>query len=964
MKKQTFKCVVAILACVASIAAAKTITPVTPKQETSGEKCYLIGSAEELYGYADLVYTKYQGICAKLTDDIVVNKNVLKDPTGKSNVASDGSYSGNSSNLIPWTPIKGYDGAVQFKFYGQGHSISGLFFSSNGDGGGFIGMSGSEMNDTTIIDGLKLTDSYFKARGDVGAFVGYVARGTVVIRNSSSDNFIVGDNDVGGFVGFMDWSHVIISGSVNNGTVKNSGFSTGGFLGGATDGAVVSLLQSTNNGSVNGTTDVGGFVGWIGGDSLTIIDGLNNGNVKGNVGVGGFLGTGHSAFLVDVAVNKGLVQGITSVGGLAGHDYDGLAIHASIINSFANMGTVIGAEQIGGLSGCVSEKKITVENSTNAGRVIGNENVGGFVGVTYGGRDNDIMTFKNTTNAAPVIADTSAGGFIGAINFGIHVIFKNDHNNGGIKGAKNIGGFIGKAGTALISVEVCTNDSSVTGFVNVGGLVGLVETDTELYAENIFNEGAVSGDTAVGAFVGSTNYGMLRIENVLNEGPVTGKYAVGAIVGYLAVYEAKLLNVLYGNSALKSIGLTPAYFSSMEEEERNKILVDSSEFVPQDSVFYGYAAIALHDYKSDSTDGSIWGQDVARDSYPKLGKKVVYLPVITELNGGSLEEPFVRYVYHAKTVIPTPTREQYDFAGWFLDSTFAEDSRIDTLSERMTNKYLYLYAKWVEIPVVDTIVEDTIPEDTLPAVDTIPAVDTLPAVDTIPEDTVPEDTVPEVVVPKCIAFENGLGHYGENCYNSGLLKMEEGACYTMNPDRSNENPQWINNIATETWWWKKVPCDGVEPPADTSTCIAFENGLGHYGEHCYKSGLLNMEAGACYTMNPDRSNENPQWINNIATETWWWKKVSCDVFPDVNGGLKRAGRPSVNENVKNDSPVVVSADAVKTAKVYDILGNFLGMENFVGSIADVNLSKYAGKGAMVVRFFEGNRFVATKLISR
>ena len=68
--------------------------------------------------------------------------------------------------------------------------------------------------------------------------------------------------------------------------------------------------------------------------------------------------------------------------------------------------------------------------------------------------------------------------------------------------------------------------------------------------------------------------------------------------------------------------------------------------------------------------------------------------------------------------------------------------------------------------------------------------------------------------------------------------------------------------------------------------------------------------------------------------------------------------------MKNDSPVVVSADAVKTAKVYDILGNFLGMENFVGSIADVNLSKYAGKGAMVVRFFEENRFVATKLISR
>lgn len=918
MKKLNLKCVVAVLAFVASVAAAKTITPVTPKQETSGKKCYLIGSAEELYGYAELVYTKYEGTCAKLTADIVVNENVLADSTGKSNVASDGSYSGESSDLIPWTPIKGYDGIVQFEFYGQGFSISGLFFSDNTDEVGFIGRTGG--SDATIIDGLKLADSYFNARTYVGAFVGTVPYGLVVIRNSSSDNIVVGKGHVGGFVGSMDYADLVISNSVNNSPVFASVNYVGGFLGDATDGASVSILQSENNGNVVGASDnVAGFIGSTRGDSLNIIESLNTGDVSGDVVVGGFVGENSTATLIDGAVNRGSVQGKTYVGGFIGYDHHSEAK----VKGSANEGSVNGVEYVGGIVGFVDEKKFDIDSTTNKGEVTGSNRTAGFIGFFDGGRDRDILTVENSVNLAKVVADSNFAGFVGEIQFDTRVVFKSNRNSGRIKGPKNAGAFIGLAYGALISVEECANDSAVSSSINAGSLVGFADGETELYAENVFNSGFISGDTAIGAFVGRTEYGKLRVENALNVGYVSGDYAIGAIVGYLKTYEAKLLNALYGNSDRKPVGEVDGYIDFMEGETGKKIFIDSSKFVGWDSLFFAFSAIALHDYKSDSTDGSTWGQDVARDSYPRLGKKVVYLPVITELNGGSLEEPFKRYEYRAKTAIPTPTRDQYDFAGWYLDSSFAEESRIDTLSVRMANRYLYLYAKWVERSVVDTI---------------------------------PEDTIPEVVVSNCIAFENGLGHYGENCYNSGLLKMEEGACYTMNPDRSDENPRWINNIATETWWWKKVPCDGVEPPADTSTCIAFENGLGNYGEHCYKSGLLNMEEGACYTMNPDRSNENPQWINNIATETWWWKKVSCDVFPDV-GGLKRVVRPSVGEEV---TPV----EAVKTAKVYDVLGNFLGAETFKGSIADVDLSKYAGKGVMVVRFFEGKKLISSKQVSR
>ena len=59
---------------------------------------------------------------------------------------------------------------------------------------------------------------------------------------------------------------------------------------------------------------------------------------------------------------------------------------------------------------------------------------------------------------------------------------------------------------------------------------------------------------------------------------------------------------------------------------------------------------------------------------------------------------------------------------------------------------------------------------------------------------------------KCIPFVNGVGHYGDNCFDSGLKNMEKDKCYTMNPDRAYENPTWINDDASQTWWWIETPC--------------------------------------------------------------------------------------------------------------------------------------------------------------
>ena len=197
----------------------------------------------------------------------------------------------------------------------------------------------------------------------------------------------------------------------------------------------------------------------------------------------------------------------------------------------------------------------------------------------------------------------------------------------------------------------------------------------------------------------------------------------------------------------------------------------------------------------------------------------------------------------------------------------------------------------------------------------------------------------------CIPFVNGSGDYDKHCYNSGLLEMEEGKCYTFNPARIAEAPvqQWVNNIASQTWWWVETPCieevssSSVEPesssseepasssseepvsssseivepessssetpvssssaePIVVSNCIEFVNGSGNFTENCYNAGLLEMEKGKCYALNEDRYNDvkNQLWINNVASQVWWWKVVPCGT--EISSSSVEESSSSVEES--------------------------------------------------------------------
>ena len=152
------------------------LVPQTPQQDERG--CYLIYTAEELYGIANVSIAdstafskkddfRFEG-CISLQNDIVVNENLL-DSTG--NLSRD--------DYVWWIPLK-----FKGTFEGNGYKISGLrggdgFFVTLGDENDVWGKN------VTVVRNLGITDSYFSG-SDAGDIVGKVV-GLVQMTNVYTD---------------------------------------------------------------------------------------------------------------------------------------------------------------------------------------------------------------------------------------------------------------------------------------------------------------------------------------------------------------------------------------------------------------------------------------------------------------------------------------------------------------------------------------------------------------------------------------------------------------------------------------------------------------------------------------------------------------------------------------------------------------------------------------------------------
>lgn len=124
---------------------------IEPNGDGSTEYPFEISTPEHLYWFANYVNNGNTAANAILTNDIVVNSNIL-----------DANGNLNNGDFIPWTPI-GFANAktgeicsFSGSFDGQNHSISGLYINDNeGVTAGLFGISQGNISNVTI------TDSYF-----------------------------------------------------------------------------------------------------------------------------------------------------------------------------------------------------------------------------------------------------------------------------------------------------------------------------------------------------------------------------------------------------------------------------------------------------------------------------------------------------------------------------------------------------------------------------------------------------------------------------------------------------------------------------------------------------------------------------------------------------------------------------------------------------------------------------------
>ena len=143
-----------------------------------------------------------------------------------------------------------------------------------------------------------------------------------------------------------------------------------------------------------------------------------------------------------------------------------------------------------------------------------------------------------------------------------------------------------------------------------------------------------------------------------------------------------------------------------------------------------------------------------------------------------------------------------------------------------------------------------------------------------------------------------------------------------------------------------------------------------------------MGAGKCYTMNPDRVREGvPQWINEEATQTWWWVETSCGepevVKPKADPVISKAnGRNNGTLDVvtavaakaslavmNNTLNIATTSNGVKSVKIFSVRGDMLLSETFSGAAKTVDMAQFAGKGAVIVRLVEGRKVLATKRVA-
>ena len=371
-------------------------------------------------------------------------------------------------------------------------------------GGTFLRTSGG--------DGSSLTPYQFVDIYGVQGLNGFLSSNANLGPNSSTSGSIDASstltwNDNAGFVPIGSTANPYqgtfgsTGGSINNLTINQSGASdaVGLFSVIGTSGAV--YYVALNNASITGNNNVGA----IAGTNLGLIynASTNNGMVNGNTNVGGLAGENDGTLDYGFTENV-TITGVTTVGGIVG-------LNTSTIEGGFDDNNVNGVTAVGGIAG---ENDSSIDGATNYFSVNGTVQVGGIVGLNTGG-----ATVSNSNNGASItgsdtdsVQSTGVGGLVGE-NDGT---LSDSYNTGSVTGDINVGGMVG-FNAATGTITGASSGSGSSGSFNQGSVTG---NSSELDVD--------TQDTDIGGVVGLNNGLVL---DSYNTGTVTGNTNIGGVAG-------------------------------------------------------------------------------------------------------------------------------------------------------------------------------------------------------------------------------------------------------------------------------------------------------------------------------------------------------------------------------------------------------------------------------------------------
>ena len=362
----------------------------------------------------------------------------------------------------------------------------------------------------------------------VDVFINDVTTNGLMIVNASGTN-----PSIGGFIGLTTEDSNLtlrIYNSINHFNISSHHVKqAGGFIGSITNNIniikepKISLVNCSNMGMINcnGTSFVGGLVGYLFSVESVFIDGCENNGIinttENNPNIGGLIGFYSNEMNVIVnpvltisnSVNKGTLtlsnNQVGIVGGIIGTVYKSIDVVLNIINCTNDIDLITSENckecNLGGIIGSLKDNgrvKMDLKNCSNKAGILSNgenNNIGGFIGLVNENVKSmvDIVGFVNNGSLYISGTQNDVGGIVGSvlnnpvmemkissgINFGYMNVIEGDELH-------NIGGIIGKIEqNPSMDIEIVdiTNYGNVSSCqkctCNNGGLIGIINPKTK-----------------------------------------------------------------------------------------------------------------------------------------------------------------------------------------------------------------------------------------------------------------------------------------------------------------------------------------------------------------------------------------------------------------------------------------------------------------------------------------------------